>query len=204
MDCQMPEMDGYEATAEIRRREGTAKHTPIVAMTAHALESDRAKCIAAGMDDYISKPVKTEQLASVFKSFLAEAGQSMKAVSRTSDGILPPVDMERLFQAMGDEPEERQEILGVYLNQMSGSLEKLNVAIESGDAEEIDLIAHNCAGASANCGMVAVVEPLRELERLGRENRLAGASLLNAEICREFQRVKLFLQQNVGQVELST
>ena len=78
---------------------------------------------------------------------------------------------------------------------MESSLLKLNAAIVAGDASETDLIAHNCAGVSANCGMVAVLAPLRELERMGRENQLSGAEPLGADVRREFERIKLFLQE---------
>jgi len=198
MDCQMPEMDGYEATAEIRRSEAGAKHTPIVAMTAHALQGDREKCIRAGMDDYISKPVKVEELIRVLDSFLAEVSDDRDIRVETASHA-PAVDVARFHEAMGDSPEEYSEILEVYVTHMSESLDKLDAAITARDHREVELIAHNCAGTSANCGMTAVVAPLRQLEDAGRDARLENASPLVAQTRLGFERIREYLKDQTLQ-----
>lgn len=198
MDCQMPEMDGYEATAEIRRQQGRIKLTPIVAMTAHALEGDRQKCLAAGMDDYITKPVKVEELIRVLNAFLSDARTEAVGVSPAAKDS-SPVDLIRMHEVMGDEPQEFSEILDLYLETMSTNLDRLDQALKCGDHKEVELAAHNGAGTSANCGMTAVVDSLRELERAGREGQLANAPQALAEAKREFGRIQTFLESHMSE-----
>ncbi len=195
MDCQMPEMDGYEATSEIRRTEVEPKHTPIVAMTAHALEGDREKCIAAGMDDYISKPVKPEELTRVLNAFLGTA----KKEDRVAPIDTSLVDLERMHDTMGDEPTQFAETLNLYLETMSKNLEQLEVAVTSNDGNEIESIAHNCAGMSATCGMTFVVGALRELEVAARTGNLTNAPQAVAQARQEFERLQTFLTEHAKQ-----
>jgi PAS domain S-box-containing protein len=193
MDCQMPEMDGYEATGEIRRTEVAPKHTPIVAMTAHALEGDREKCIGSGMDDYITKPVQLEELTRVLNAFLGSTKKENREIAIETS----PVDLARTHGTMGDEPTQFSETHNLYMENMSENLGQLEAALALGDCNEIESIAHSCAGASAICGMTAMVGPFRELEIVARERDLTKASRALAQAKEEFERLRTLLDEQV-------
>jgi CheY-like chemotaxis protein len=197
MDCQMPEMDGFEATAEIRRREGDTRHTIVVAMTAHALEGDRERCIASGMDDYMAKPMRGDDLARVIEHWLSPDAEGSGAEPVTSP--VPPmeveVDMNLLRDAACDDDARLHELLRLYFSQTETLLLKLNGAILAGSAEEVRQVAHRLAGSSASCGMIAVVPAFRDLERMGRDGSLADAPRLFAELEHRFERLRSQLRQ---------
>jgi len=181
MDCQMPEMDGFAATAEIRRREGKTRHTIIIAMTANALAGDREKCLAAGMDGYITKPVKSRTLAGIIERFFG-SGNLSATPNISSIPTFPPtaddssiVDLACLADAASS-PEKLKHIIGLYLQHTRERLEELKEAIKEKSASDVYAIAHKCLGSSRSCGMTAILPALSELQRMGKADDLNGAA----------------------------
>jgi len=217
MDIMMPEMDGLEATRIIRERQARKSEFPnykssiiIVAMTASAMPGDRQKCLAAGMDDYLSKPVRLEDMRAMVEKWGALAAREESSQSRVS-GVeppmadnastprpsspdTPPVDMDRLLDFTDGNKDNLRELVELYLKQTTQQLEQLAAAVQAGNADEIRRLAHSCAGASATCGMSRLVPLLRELERLGFEKNLANVPALSSQVAREFDAIRTFLE----------
>ena len=220
MDVQMPEMDGLEASRQIRQRQQEPSPHPhfkqaltIIAMTANAMQGDREKCFAAGMDDYVPKPVRPEMLQAAIERFAgpnAAPGGARPAspatISSTTDTlektaaqiiVLPKrndlsVDLERLLEFSGGDTDNFKELVELYLNQTRNQLAEISQALNGGDPATASRIAHSCAGASATCGMVAIVPILRELEQSGKAGDLAVLPGLFQAAQTEFDRIQQF------------
>ncbi|MEP7339619.1 MAG: response regulator, partial [Acidobacteriota bacterium] len=192
MDCQMPEMDGFAATAEIRRREGLARHTPIIAMTANALDGNDKKCLAAGMDDYLSKPVKTEALRQKLERWIKPAetvsagkesgGQRLSEpaipTSHTNGSLIDASQIANLraLQQPG-EADFVTEIIDMFVHDTLSQRNALHQAVAGNDVKEIRRVAHFLKGISANIGAIKLVTLYEQLEETDGGNGNARALL---------------------------
>ena len=200
MDCQMPEMDGYETTMEIRRREGSSKHTTIIAMTANALESDREKCLAAGMDDYVSKPVKSEELIRVLQSCedrRVKAPETVDAALSAIPGLEGPVDLSVLasFEPLQEEggPDLICELIETLLRDMPQRLVELRKAADGRDGLALKRVAHALKGSSANFGARQMATLSEKLEQRIHDGAVEDASVILNQLSQEFERVRQVL-----------
>jgi signal transduction histidine kinase/HPt (histidine-containing phosphotransfer) domain-containing protein len=202
MDVMMPEMDGLEATRLLRKRQMIGGYTNyqsriiIVAMTAHAMQGDREKCIAAGMDDYLAKPVRPKDVRDMIERWGAKIMPEAKAPAAVENngGTEPPVDMDRMKDLTDGNTDSLRELVEMFLKQTHKQFDQMQAAIRDGKADEVRRVAHSCAGASATLGMTHLVPKLRDLEKLGATGALPNAGSLCAEARQEYDRVQEFLK----------
>jgi two-component system sensor histidine kinase/response regulator len=197
MDCQMPEMDGYAATAALREQEGDARHTPIIAMTANALDGDRERCLAAGMDDYLAKPVSVAALAAVLGRWAVTAVGSAGATppaAIAAQSAEAPIDLAALVRRWGLDPAGDgalvRELLGIFLGDTPPRLAALRAAVAAGDVQALEHGVHTLNGSAGSMGAWAIVATCDALDTLAHQPDLTAASALLDRLETEFARVQ--------------
>ena len=196
MDIQMPEMDGFEATRRIREREAqTGGHLPIIAMTAHVKEGDKDRCLSAGMDAYIAKPIRQETFLTTLEG---TSGPPAGTPARTSpdgpDGDRPApdkpapsadaIDRESLMALVGGNPDLIRELVGLYFSNLPKHLDQIREGIEASDPKAVRFGAHALKGMSLNLTARAVADTALALEKLARAGDLTGADDLFQQLTR--------------------
>ena len=193
MDVQMPEMDGYEATAQIRRTEGTSRHTTIIAMTANALHGDREKCLAAGMDGYIAKPIRQNDLVSVLKPNPSKI-EPAETIAEKEKGKTELLDESVITELsnLGD-PDLVEQLLAMFMVETPGRIEQMMSGTESGNWQVVRKTAHMLKGTCKQLGIIGMVDlcqRLEDCEAIGERGQIA---LALAELTVVFRQTKELL-----------
>jgi signal transduction histidine kinase/CheY-like chemotaxis protein/HPt (histidine-containing phosphotransfer) domain-containing protein len=194
MDVQMPEMDGFETTRRIRAAADTTARNPgvpIIAMTAHAMKGDREKCLEAGMDDYVSKPLHPQELASAIARHLAVDGavpaKPPAAAQVSSGGTV--LDRAEVLERLGDDEDLVQQVIESFLTELPQQVELLEKAVTDEDAVEALRAAHALKGASGTAGAVALRDSAYAMEVACRAEDLPQAKALLDQVRSEYGRL---------------
>ena len=198
MDCEMPEMDGYAAAAEIRRRQADARHVPVIAMTAKALHGDRERCLQAGMEDYISKPVRLEDFEAALarwapqrkKTAPAPAAPQPVLPGSVDSPALDPAVTGRLRKLASADPSLLHEIYDAFLASAADYVATLRSSAARQDAEALRRAAHALKGASANVGAQQLARLSRQVEELRHHGQTCEADAPLHLLAQEFERVQ--------------
>jgi signal transduction histidine kinase/DNA-binding response OmpR family regulator len=185
MDVQMPEMDGILATKLIREHEkSTHDHIPIIAMTAHAMVGDRARCIAAGMDGYVTKPINLEDVAAAILAALdgTPEGHHDTSVDKHEGKIMeasePLWNMTKTLEQLGGDEMLLQEVMDIFLEEAPKHLAALRLAVAQGVAKTVETAAHTLKGELGYLGIPEISQRASQIEEMGRCNNVRGAATL--------------------------
>ncbi len=206
MDCQMPEMDGYQATAAIRKKEKeTGEHLPIVAMTAHAMKGDRERCLDAGMDEYITKPIRRDRFFEVLDAIstgiekLAPADEGSAALIGAESSDAPAViDMEDILELVDGDVEMVWELVGLFVEDSPKLISKIREALGNEDATALREAAHGLKGSALSIAAKPMAEVALQIEMLARDGNLADVGESCDLLEEEMARVKAAFEEHAA------
>jgi len=196
MDCQMPEMDGYEATQQIRAKtagENNAKIT-IIAMTANAMKGDKEKCLAVGMDDYISKPIDSKTLIKALKRWLTPGAQISMSEHSNNVKENKTWDRESALRRVRGKPERLAMLIGMFLKDMGRRVEELDKAVATQNIEEAQHLAHTIKGVAGNLSAIELSEISNTIEQAAKRKNIEEMQLAMLQLHSSYQNVDVMLR----------
>lgn len=201
MDCQMPVMDGYQATAELRRRTGNSQVPVVIAMTANALKGDREKCLAVGMNDYISKPINLEELETVLQRWLplfsispgTTPSNNIEWIENLSS-LNDIVNFEQLSQITDDDPDFQQELLQTFLEDAKSYLVAAKIALQEQDFDSLKRRAHQLKGGSQMVALRWLPDIAHQLEEQAELHQLESAQVSVTDLEKILHQMTLILR----------
>jgi CheY-like chemotaxis protein len=198
MDVQMPEMDGFEATATIRGKEQqTGRHVPIIAMTAHALKGDRERCLEAGMDNYVAKPIHAERLFETMKAAIGDIGPpktEREAALVTTDEVF---QLKEALDAVGGDSELLRVVMEAALEEAPRCMAAIRKAVTNSDAEALRQAAHKLKGAIRYFGDTSAFNHAFDLEMIGQEGNVSRADETVGDLEKEMAHFTIVLTEFV-------